>query len=527
MSSVIEAGKGVILRKGKNLKYVCVSDKKVEKMEKFLFSCKDMIGKPYGTAFKVIDKKSLEVIDPVLVEEHAEEYENNASINHDEITQDNRSIVDNPESQKLSKDEIMSLRDTGKTGEEIVQTLVDNSATFKDRTEFSKAKYIKKKKKKYLAQFVALRPCARLLAELYFFKNPNKIMDLRTDSLAQVLTWSNVQANSNVLLMETCQGFVAGAVMERLGAGGSMVQIYQGSFPVRIILEQFNFSVSERREKCCCFPMEKIACLEELFATSQDDGELLEYILGKNSITDKNDQTEKPTTDTTSTVEVSADTKMEPTVDMSVDTKMEPTVDMSVDTKMEPTVDMRVDKTEQTGDLSADVCMSVDTKTEPNPTEKEYEKSGTEPISNAHVKNSNLKRKHAEDGEINENKYTNRVAFISKEERATECLRALSHLRSKNFDCLIIVAKYHPKSLLLALLEFLPIAMPFVVYFTHQEPLAECYIALRDRKIAVNLELTETWLRNIQVLPKRTHPEIVMSATGGYILRGIKVDSTS
>lgn len=78
MSSVIEAGKGVILRKGKNLKYVCVSDKKVEKMEKFLFSSKDMIGKPYGTAFKVIDKKSLEVIDPVLVEEHAEEYENRA-----------------------------------------------------------------------------------------------------------------------------------------------------------------------------------------------------------------------------------------------------------------------------------------------------------------------------------------------------------------------------------------------------------------------------------------------------------------
>lgn len=42
----------------------------------------------------------------------------------------------------------MSLRQEGVEGESIIQEIVENSATFKDRTEYSKAKYIKKKKKK-------------------------------------------------------------------------------------------------------------------------------------------------------------------------------------------------------------------------------------------------------------------------------------------------------------------------------------------------------------------------------------------
>ena len=75
--TIIESGKGVIIKKGKNLKYVYVSGSaKVEKMENFLFSCKDMIGQPFGSAFKVLDKHRLLRIDPVLVETHTQEYEN-------------------------------------------------------------------------------------------------------------------------------------------------------------------------------------------------------------------------------------------------------------------------------------------------------------------------------------------------------------------------------------------------------------------------------------------------------------------
>ena len=37
--------------------------------------------------------------------------------------------------------------------------------------------------------------------------------------------------------------------------------------------------------------------------------------------------------------------------------------------------------------------------------------------------------------------------------------------------------------------------------------------------------LSETWLRNHQVLPGRTHPEVLMSGGGGYVLTGTYVDN--
>ena len=41
-------------------------------------------------------------------------------------------------------------------------------------------------------------------------------------------------------------------------------------------------------------------------------------------------------------------------------------------------------------------------------------------------------------------------------------------------------------------------------------------------KEAVALQLQESFWRKHQVLPGRTHPEMDMSGTGGYILTGIK-----
>ncbi len=37
------------------------------------------------------------------------------------------------------------------------------------------------------------------------------------------------------------------------------------------------------------------------------------------------------------------------------------------------------------------------------------------------------------------------------------------------------------------------------------------------------MTLSETWMRQYQVLPKRTHPLMSMSGSGGFILVGYKV----
>merc|ERR1712183_277052 len=43
------------------------------------------------------------------------------------------------------------------------------------------------------------------------------------------------------------------------------------------------------------------------------------------------------------------------------------------------------------------------------------------------------------------------------------------------------------------------------------------------KKLAINLRLSDTWMREYQVLPGRTHPSMNMTQSGGFILTGIKL----
>lgn len=40
---------------------------------------------------------------------------------------------------------------------------------------------------------------------------------------------------------------------------------------------------------------------------------------------------------------------------------------------------------------------------------------------------------------------------------------------------------------------------------------------------AISIEIRESWFRDYQVLPMRTHPEMKMHGSSGYILSAIKV----
>jgi len=51
----------------------------------------------------------------------------------------------------MSQQEIVAMKGSGVSGKEIIQTLVQNSKTWAEKTTFSRAKYLKKKVKKYAA----------------------------------------------------------------------------------------------------------------------------------------------------------------------------------------------------------------------------------------------------------------------------------------------------------------------------------------------------------------------------------------
>ncbi|KAH9255117.1 hypothetical protein BASA81_006876 [Batrachochytrium salamandrivorans] len=91
-------------------------------------------------------------------------------------------------------------------------------------------------------------------------------------------------------------------------------------------------------------------------------------------------------------------------------------------------------------------------------------------------------------------------------------------------DSLIIAAKQNPTEAIRALFPHLGLGKPFVVHSPTIEPLMECRAMLSHHRHAVlDLMVTETFCREYQNLENRIHPTMTGSASGGFILRGIKV----
>ena len=138
------------------------------------------------------------------------------------------------DSQKLSKQEIIDMREEGVAGQEIVEKLIENSETFQQKTKFSQAKFLKKKAKKYHHYIMVRKPSIRLLMEIHYTADPMKLLNLRIDTLAQILHAVNVRSGGKFIVYETgAQGIVVASMLERLGAHGKLTHIYQVAIDIQ------------------------------------------------------------------------------------------------------------------------------------------------------------------------------------------------------------------------------------------------------------------------------------------------------
>ena len=55
------------------------------------------------------------------------------------------------------------------------------------------------------------------------------------------------------------------------------------------------------------------------------------------------------------------------------------------------------------------------------------------------------------------------------------------------------------------------------------EPLIRAFDWLKTSGNAIHLQLTETWLREFQILENRSHPTMTMCANAGFVLSAIKI----
>ena len=218
-----------------------------------------IIGAPYGACFEV-EKRSLKRAKQDVSEDDAamvvpEANNNNNNNNNNEKNErsnstnqnirgtirDNRDLIDDNSAQKLQQKEIGELRSSGVSGSDIIKKLVENSATFHAKTEFSQAKYLKRKRQKYTPRVRLIRPCAQSLISCMYAKNPQRVLSLRPDGLSVLLANANVCPCKSILIAESTSGLIVGAVAERLGGYGIALNIYLQSHPSLVMIDRFNF----------------------------------------------------------------------------------------------------------------------------------------------------------------------------------------------------------------------------------------------------------------------------------------------
>lgn len=286
---LVKNGSYIVVQKQNKSKLVKLSDNKnTFTLHKEFIETKQILGKPYWTTFKMIGSKNAKRNISLEIAERADTME--------ELCRgissgtDNRTITDDGTSQKLSKEEIEILRDAGKSSAEIVGSLIENSSSFAAKTEFSQAKYIKKKEKKYYRFLMILKPSISLLQDIYFKSDPNKINYLRMDTLSQILSYCNVKADGNFILYDsgTC-GLAAAAMLSRIGAKTSskLVHLHPGNQAQLTLVNAMNFPDEQLKR------MSTVNLYTFLRLYYQGDAEVIRDLVKKHLIWKKQKRQEK------------------------------------------------------------------------------------------------------------------------------------------------------------------------------------------------------------------------------------------
>nr|CAG8466253.1 8130_t:CDS:2 [Entrophospora candida] len=330
-----------------------------------------IIGKPFGHSYEIYDKDKVKII------------KNVSFIEVDETEANNQEIFDDPSKQKLSYKEIEQLKQQATEGSDVIKNIVESHISFDKKTEYSKAKYIKRKEAKFSRIFTPVRPTLYSVWEYFYSKNPTKIRELRIDTLSQMLKWANVHSNTRMLVVDDTQGLVITGIMERLGGYGIVLGIHDNEYHNYDIIRYMNFS-------------KKIN--DSLLTLSWQ----------------------------------------------------------------------QVFKEEQQ-DLST-------------------------------LSGNNLKY------------------YLRRKENYERIKSTREILWKGGFDGLMIASQYQPESILDALTPYLSGSRPIVIYHLNKEMLINTCVRMRISKNYLNPQITESWLRQYQVLPGRTHPFMSTSGGGGYLL---------
>ncbi|XP_039262807.1 tRNA (adenine(58)-N(1))-methyltransferase non-catalytic subunit TRM6-like [Styela clava] len=464
---VIAENVSVVLQRGKVLKAIKLERGKKIVFEKLHFKPDNAIGQSYNSWFQV-SSNQLEKVEDVITRGKPEQAASgdNGSAEKPNSAQDNRLLEDtHGKSQSLKREEIVGMKSSGAKGEEIIEEIVKNSATFSSKTIYSQKKYLQKKKLKHSTNIRILKPSARLICKMYESREPAKICHMRIDTVSQIINLANIHSGSKAIVIETCSGLILSLVMQRLAGKGCVVNLHTGETPTNFhAITHMNYDDSYWAT-LNSLPLNKVGPL----LAGKDFKDVIGDI----------DQLEKEKTASYSIKETEKDGKMSSSIEGSKTSDEDPN---------------KMNGSEDT------VVILPDNDTES--TGKQQKRELTE-IEKCQIR---LERKY---------------------KRLKHQLSAWNALKTKSMDAAILACKFHPTPVLLTILEFLAPSRPFVVHCENREPLMELFVQLSVSSKAVNLKITDTFMRHFQVLPEQTHPHVMMSSTGGYLLTGTTVKTSN
>lgn len=419
----------------------------------------NIVGHKYYETFRMIVKpgsKRLYTLKGV------DELTTKNQLNIEQSGVDNRNIIDDGNSQGLTKDEIEKLRDQAVSSSDIVEKLIANSRTFSSKTEYSQEKYLKKKEKKYFEYIQVRKPSIRLLAQMFYRQDPVKTLGIRIDDLSQILTYANIQSDGKFLLYDSgTSGLIPSAIMNSIGANtcGQLVHAHPGNECQKAAFLAMQFP-QEQVDRCIhvnlysvlrCFYQESgnsVKRDESGKKQNQDEEKGNSENVNQNSHNEDNAKCSGSNSESTPTHEVDQNSQN--------------------------------DKNTKQSDMTS------------------------------------RKRKHSESDSNETNTVVKRPHWQLENEKACQILQ-------EKVDSIVVVAKEHPMSIVKELLPFLKSGRTLVVFSLVKEPLQDLYFYLKNRTDFIGVRLSNNFMRNYQVLPERTHPEVIMNF-GGFILSGYKLN---
>ena len=226
------------------------------------FLANDLVGRPYYYTYEILDETDKNAQSGLRIVPASELYadikdeessisepddERSVSQNDGEqyeimdqcgevLARTNRNIIDDVRSQTMTMDEIEALKAEGRgSGKNLIDRILKSHSALDQKTAFALAKYTLRKTRKYYRRFTALPLDVSLLARwMLLEKDPTRIMEMSTEILALICSWSNMHftpsnqqsyfpgstsqtKSGRWLVVDETGGLIVAAAAERMG----------------------------------------------------------------------------------------------------------------------------------------------------------------------------------------------------------------------------------------------------------------------------------------------------------------------